>query len=208
MRKKSHISLAKHIVNISDIQNFNKHKKAFYVGSILPDCKPSFLTKRHEISGTFDLVEYGIEKLTKGYKNMEDLSTLYFTRLGEVMHYIADYFTFPHNKEYPGNIKEHCIYEGELKHKLRQYIRNLNERDMKKWKASIQLEDLSCFQSVADICNFLKEEHRNYIRQGSHSAEEDCKYIVGICSKAALAILHVCKLSIGYKNGYVSMSIH
>ena len=203
MRKKSHISLAKHIVNISDIQNFDKHKKAFYVGSILPDCKPSFLTKRHEITGTFDLVEHRIEKLTKGYKDMEDLSTLYFTRLGEVMHYIADYFTFPHNKEYPGSMKEHCIYEGELKHKLRQYIRNLNERDMNRWKASIQLEDLSRFQSVADICEFLKEEHHRYIRRGLHSVEEDCKYIVGVCSKAALAILHVCKLSMGHRKGYV-----
>lgn len=207
MRKKSHISLAKHIVNISDIQNFDKHKKAFYVGSILPDCKPSFLTKRHEITGTFDLVERGIEKLTNGYKNMEDLSTLYFTRLGEVMHYIADYFTFPHNKEYPGSMKEHCIYEGELKHKLRQYIRNLNERDMNKWKANIQLEDLSRFQSVADICEFLKEEHRRYIRRGLHSVEEDCKYIVGVCSKAALAILHVCKLSMGSRKGYVRIPL-
>lgn len=207
MRKKSHISLAKHIVGISDIQNFDKHKKAFYVGSILPDCKPSFLTKRHEITGTFDLVERGIEKLTKGYKDMEDLSTLYFTRLGEVMHYIADYFTFPHNKEYPGSMKEHCIYEGELKHKLRQYIRTLNERDMKRWKASIQLEDLSRFQSVADICEFLKEEHRHYIRRGLHSVEEDCKYIVGVCSKAALAILHVCKLSMGHRKGYVRIPL-
>ena len=31
MRKKSHISLAKHIVQISDIKNFDEHKKAFYI---------------------------------------------------------------------------------------------------------------------------------------------------------------------------------
>ena len=195
MRKKSHISLAKHIVQISDIKNFDEHKKAFYIGSILPDCKPSFLTKRHEITGTFDLVEKGMYKLTQGYHRMDELSTMYFTKLGEVMHYIADYFTFPHNKEYPGTMKQHCVYEGQLKHKLREYIGNLNERDMKRWWSGLQLDDLNRFTSVADICDFLKEEHRQYIRRGTHSVEEDCKYIVGICSKVAFAILHVCKLT-------------
>ena len=195
MRKKSHISLARHIVDISSIQNFDKHKKAFYIGSILPDCKPSFLTKRHEITETFDLVERGIEKLTQGYSNLDDLSTMYFTKLGEVVHYIADYFTYPHNKEYMGNMKQHCIYEGQLKHKLRSYIRGIREKDLKKWKASIELEDMERFKSVSDICKFLKEEHRNYIRRGTHSVEEDCKYIVGVCSKAVMAIFHVCMLS-------------
>lgn len=202
MRKKSHISLAKHIVNISDMPGFDRHRKAFYVGSILPDCKPSFLTKRHEITETFDLVEKGIRKLTKNYRSIEDLSTMYFTKLGEVIHYIADYFTFPHNKEYTGNMKQHCIYEGKLKHKLREYIRRLDEKDLRKWKYNLRLEELESFNSVADICEFLRAEHRNYIRRGNHSVEEDCKYIVGVCSKVAMAILHVCILSMEHKRVY------
>ncbi len=202
MRKKSHISLAKHIVNISGMKAFDKHKKAFYFGSILPDCKPSFLTKPHEINGTFDLVSKRIEQLTNGYSNLGELSTAYFTRLGEVVHYIADYFTFPHNKEYYGNVKQHCIYEGQLKHKLREYIKHISGKDFKKWRANLAIEDLSRFNSVADICNFVKEEHKRYIRRGSHSVEEDCKYIVGICSKIVMAILHVCMLSIESKRTY------
>lgn len=202
MRKKSHISLAKHIVNISDVPNFNKHKKAFYVGSILPDCKPSFITKRHEIHETFGLVEKRIHKLTQGYDSPKELSTMYFEKLGEVIHYIADYFTFPHNKEYPGTMAEHCMYEGELKHKLRAYIRNFDEKKIQTWKRNLQMEDLSRFQSVADICDFLREEHRNYIRRGHHSVEEDCKYIVGICSKVAMAIIHVCMLTMEHKRVY------
>lgn len=202
MRKKSHVSLAKHIVNISDIPGFDKHRKAFYVGSVLPDCKPSFLTRRHEITETFNLVENGIQKLTRGYADIEDLSTMYFTKLGEVIHYIADYFTFPHNKEYSGNIRQHCIYEGKLKNKLQEYIRNLSEKDLRKWKYNLRLEELEQFNSVADICEFLREEHRSYIRRGNHSVEEDCKYIVGICSKVAMAILHVCMLSMEHKRVY------
>ena len=192
MRKKSHISLARHIVNVSGWQHLDKHKVAFYVGSILPDCKPSFLTQRHEINGTFDLVAARVEKLTQGYQSLQQLSTMYFTRLGEVLHYIADYFTFPHNKEYEGNMKAHCVYEGQLKHQLRSYIRQISEKDISKWKKSIQLESIQELHSVSDICEYIKSEHKQYIRRGRHTVEEDCKYIVGICSKIALAILSLC----------------
>lgn len=192
MRKKSHILLAKHIVSVSGMPGLDRHQKAFYVGSILPDCQPSFLTRRHEITATFDLVRHGIEKLTTGYHDMEELSTAYFTKLGEVLHYIADYFTFPHNKQYPGNIKQHCVYEGELKHKLRAYVRNLKER--------VASEELEQFQSGADICSFLKREHRSYIRSRNHSVEEDCRHIVEVCTKVALAIMHVCMMSMERRN--------
>ena len=49
MRKKSHISLAKYIVGRVEEQGLVKHKKAFYLGSILPDCKPSFFTEKQEV---------------------------------------------------------------------------------------------------------------------------------------------------------------
>ena len=49
MRKKSHISLARYLVQNLDDRNLKKHKFAFYLGSILPDCKPSFVFKKHEI---------------------------------------------------------------------------------------------------------------------------------------------------------------
>lgn len=190
MRKKSHISLAKHVINMSDTQAFIKHKKAFYVGSILPDCKPSFITKRHEINGTFKFVTEKITNLTEGYEDIDQLSTMYFTKLGEVIHYIADYFTYPHNLEYLGSMKAHCVYEGELKHRLRNYISNLDDADI----IRLSRLDVSKFTSVDDICRFIRMEHKRYINRGFHSVEEDCKYIVGICSRLVPAILHVCMI--------------
>ena len=68
MRKKSHISLARYIVANTKDEELKKHKLSFYIGSILPDCKPSFVYKRHEISGTFPLVKKNIEYFgIKGY---------------------------------------------------------------------------------------------------------------------------------------------
>ena len=191
MRKKSHISLAKYIVNTSDQQTLDKHKKAFYFGSILPDCKPSFLTKRHEMDETFDIVKRKMDYLTNGFHNFDEHSTRYFTRLGEVTHYIADYFTFPHNKEYPGNMRQHCEYEGRLKHMLREYIANLSEEDFLRWKDGSVTENGEEFQSVSDICEFICSEHVRYIGQQNHSVEEDCRYIVSICCKIVISILQI-----------------
>ena len=150
-----------------------------------------------------------MEKLTQGYQSLQQLSTVYFTRLGEVLHYIADYFTFPHNKEYDGNMKAHCVYEGRLKHQLRSYIRQISEQDISRWKKSLQLERIHEFRSVADICEYIKSEHKQYIRRGRHTVEEDCKYIVGICSKIALAILSLCIQGIeaGYEQNKVKLQV-
>ena len=149
-----------------------------------------------------DSVEKQIDKLTSGYSHLGQLSTMYYTKLGEVLHYVADYFTYPHNKEYPGSMKDHCVYEGELKHKLRAYIRNINEQSIDRWKAQIKLQDMSRFNNVADIMDFIREQHRLYIRRGSHSVEQDCRYIVGVCSTVSAAILHVCMLSMKQGHAY------
>ena len=53
MRKKSHITLAKYLVRESRDKELARHKYAFYLGSVLPDIKPSFIYKRHEITETF-----------------------------------------------------------------------------------------------------------------------------------------------------------
>ena len=111
MRKKSHISLARYIVANTKDEELKKHKLSFYIGSILPDCKPSFVYKRHEINATFPLVRRNIAYLVEGKKNhTPKRKRMYYKNLGEITHYVADYFTFPHNKTYPGTLKDHCTY--------------------------------------------------------------------------------------------------
>lgn len=130
MRKKSHLSLAKYIVKKTSDENLKKHRLSFYLGSILPDCKPSFFYRKHEINGTFPDVKKQIEKLIYGKKNRPVKNKRkYYMDLGQVTHYVADYFTFPHNKIYPGGLKEHCAYEEELKHRLREYLKSSNGQE-------------------------------------------------------------------------------
>lgn len=57
MKKKSHISLAGYLLCNSEIEELQEHRKAFYLGSILPDCVPSFFTRKHRIDTTFEILK-------------------------------------------------------------------------------------------------------------------------------------------------------
>ena len=97
MRKKSHISLARYIVANTEDEGLKKHWLSFYIGSVLPDCKPSFIYKRHEITGTFPKLRKDIDALIHGKENrFPKRKRMYYMNLGEITHYVADYFTFPH----------------------------------------------------------------------------------------------------------------
>ena len=181
MRKKSHICLAYYLINTVDNQMLDEHKKAFAVGSILPDCKPSFVTKRHTFDETFDMVKGYIDRCSKEAFSFEDIKTAYYTRLGEITHYIADYFTFPHNKHFDGSLSEHCIYEKYLKHGLKSYVKS-NECEM--FYPSKKIE------SVRELCEFIEEKHKEYMQEKS-TVERDCRYIVAMCTVVVKTILEL-----------------
>ncbi len=84
MRKKSHISLARFLVRKAGDDVLRRRWKAFYVGSLLPDCRPSFLTVRHEYDETIDLVEHKIRKLMEDTARHPEDSMRYMIDLGQV----------------------------------------------------------------------------------------------------------------------------
>jgi len=171
MRKKSHIALAKDIVRSTDDEELKKHRWAFYIGSILPDIKPSFVYRKHEITSTFGKVKKDIEALSREQKEKKGQKRKYYRNLGQVTHYIADYFTFPHNRIYSGGLKEHCSYEERLKQRLREYlkIRKENRERIKKQN----------FVNSEAICDFIEKSHEEYLKR-KIDVDEDIKHIVSL----------------------------
>ncbi len=188
MRKKSHISLAKYIVDSLEEQELQKHKKAFYLGSILPDCKPSFITVKHEMEGTFPKVQRELEELVERQRNSQINMRVFYRNLGEVIHYIADYFTFPHNPHYPGNLKDHCIYEEQLKRGLKEYIASGEAERNSQW-IRFSVTNLN---STTDICNFIRKAHETYVKL-KNSVEDDCRHIVTLCHQVVVAVIRLIK---------------
>ena len=183
MRKKSHVSLSIYLVNAMDSQLLEEHKKAFIMGSILPDCKPSFVTTKHNMTETFEMVCEAISQLTNASdEDFRRISTAYCRKLGEVTHYLADYFTFPHNEVFDGNIREHCSYEKHLKFALREYIAG----------DDIQIPEEGTFTATRELLDYVRSYHRQYLAT-SKSVESDCRYIVRLCYTVVVGILGLMK---------------
>ena len=89
----------------------------------------------------------------------------------EVMHYMADYFTFPHNRTYPGNLKDHCSYEEVLKLRLREYLKT----DKKDRWPFVQCH----FSSAEALCDFIKLRHEEYLKR-KIDVDEDIRHIVSL----------------------------
>lgn len=179
MRKKSHITLAKYLVHESRDKELQKHKYAFYLGSILPDIKPSFIYKRHEILTTFPALEERIKMLSDLDQEKETGGTKYYRHLGEVSHYLADYFTYPHNRKFSGGLKEHCTYEQELKIKLRQHITS--------GKAASHKKKYIDFPAPEALFEFVKKSHQDYLSQ-NNTVEGDISHIIPINSQVLKSI--------------------
>ncbi|MDE6025940.1 MAG: zinc dependent phospholipase C family protein [Lachnospiraceae bacterium] len=182
MRKKSHISVAKGVINGLDIGDRINHRFAFYVGSIWPDCIPSFITKRHCIDDTFEILMKRMNKFINKFNPEKDMNSLSTWRMGVVLHYIADYFTFPHNTHYTGSLKEHCIYEEKLKHRMYRYIDELNVAEC--------METKCVLPGVAEIERFIREKHEQYMNL-SGNVDDDCKYAVLSCISVMASLLSI-----------------
>jgi len=128
--------------------------------------------KKHEINGTFPDVKRAIEQLIYGKKNKPVKNKRrYYMNLGQITHYVADYFTFPHNNIYPGGLREHCAYEEELKHRLREYL--------KTGKAQIAARNKIEFDDTEELYKYILNEHEMYLEQ-KLNVEEDIHHIVSV----------------------------
>ena len=172
MRKKSHIALANQLLQSNTNSLLFQHKFSFYWGSILPDCIPSFLTRRHCIQETFPLLQHELSLLMEKYDYKKGITSYFCRHLGIILHHVADYFTYPHNVFFRGNLPAHCKYEKELKFALRSYFKEA------KSTLSYNISSTSC--TVNSICQKIKETHRTYA-ETSHTHFTDCYYITEIC---------------------------
>ena len=186
MKKKSHMSLARYLIDSMQNEELLKYSKSFLFGSILPDCIPSFITRRHTIEDTFDILKNELIEIIDNYDWSQGITRGFCRRLGVIIHYIADYFTFPHNKVFTGSMKEHITYEFSLMDTLKSYL--------KSGEADKFLTSDNVFYSVDNICEFIKETHEKYL-EVVEKISTDCRYIVGMTAQVVMAVLHIFEIN-------------
>ena len=186
VRKKSHILLARYLADqMPDNESLQSNRKAFFLGNILPDIQPSFVTKRHEYFGTFDEVQGKIRRLVQSGAGYND--RVFWRRSGEVMHYIADYFTFPHNKTFDGTLYQHNTYEKHLKNELKAFVLE--------GKADVYTEKEIHFETLNQLLQYIKEHHRRYLNC-KRNIDDDIHYILTVCYQVFQGLFQLCR-----KNG-------
>ena len=182
MRKKSHISMADQIIESLQIEPLTSHRMAFRIGNILPDCQPSFLTTRHSYDETIEATKEKMRQFIDEYNSMEEIGSRVCIKLGEIIHYIADYFTFPHNKHYAGNMKDHCLYESDLKHQLREFVHSEAAEHVR--------TRVKRFDSLEELFSFIQKIHAWYMRK-PRNIYDDCKFAVYVCTSVVATIFHI-----------------
>ena len=186
MRKKSHILLAHYLADqMKTAKELQAHRKAFFLGNILPDIRPSFLTTKHEFDETFEVVGQKIRDLTVNCDLYQRNERVYWRRLGEVIHYIADYFTFPHNRLYKGTLLEHGKYEKELKNYLKAYLSN--------GQAWIYAKEDVPFQNLFELLEYIKKNHEVYLKR-EPNIKEDIAFILRTCYQVVQGVFHLLML--------------
>lgn len=182
MRKKSHISLAGQIMDSLELEDVFDYKLPFYIGSIWPDCRPSFVTTPHKFDITYHDIEKKLSQFVSNYNPETGMNIRHCAKLGVIIHYIADYFTFPHNNHYEGNVKDHCYYERDLKHELKAFLATEEASKVK--------EQVAAYDSVEELSSYIQSIHNSYMRL-MHTVEEDIRYIVHVCTTVVKSVLNM-----------------
>ena len=183
MRKKSHILLARYLADQLTVdESLQSHRKAFCLGSILPDIRPSFVVKKQEYFSTFGEIQEKMLQLVE-HGPLEGKERVYWRNFGEVLHYVADYFTFPHNRTYTGSLYEHSQYEKILKQRLKICI--------KSGAAGAYVFRDVYFKNLEELTEFIQVSHTSYLRK-KRNITEDIQYILMVCYQVIQGIVQLC----------------
>ena len=111
MRLEIHYRIAKKISEDIKGLGLHFHKESFLFGNLFPDLIHSYFWCRHEYPSSRNILRIKIEQLKK--------SPVFFSfRMGVLIHYISDYFCYPHTSVFGQGIAQHIMYE------LRQKVPN------------------------------------------------------------------------------------
>lgn len=170
MKSIDHKSLAEYLLESTVSSEIKRHRKAFVLGCVVPDYIPitymrgyikSKEFKGHNTESSKKCIKKRIQKIKKR-KLKTDID---FFNIGILIHYIADSFTYPHNKTFCGNVRDHIAYEIELHKTFVMILMNYQEENE---------------LIITELFEYFNKQHRRYdlVEQ---SFVNDCKFILNVC---------------------------
>ena len=97
--------------------------KAFMKGKLMNKYGHVTVTKRHTWDSSYNKISRRLQRLERHGR----MNCFSFLSLGYALHYIEDYFTFPHNSWYPEPMSEHVLYEIKFMNYIRENKNDINK---------------------------------------------------------------------------------
>ncbi len=178
MRKRDHRHLAVYLMSSVKQDIPRRYRWALIYGNYEPDINyftymHGFTKKEkekfhgHNFENVLPVLQRLLHKLAR--KSVA-VTLLDYYRLGKCMHYAADIFTYPHNPEFVGSVREHCEYEEELHEHLTDYF---EENDA--------LSTMAFVPEPSDMEAEIMQMHRNYVDDlAEYGIEMDSSYILSV----------------------------
>ncbi len=177
MKTKDHLLLGRFVLKYEGLALDSLRQRMFLWGCVEPDYNP-FTYARGSLKHAFlrghhtENARQHLARMTRRLKKTGVHTPLQWFRLGAALHYLADSFTFSHNCDFSGNLKEHRIYEALLHPVFNGYVREM----LSPSHAEENQEPVAC-------C------HRRYLSD-VRSFQTDCRYILnaalGLCRQLGL----------------------
>ena len=167
MNKKCHWSLASHLMGDG---SWRLRGLALKVGSIMPDILLHTYLTGHKYDTTASAVEANLAEL----KRTGSWTLRNCFRLGYNLHFLEDYFTYPHNNHFEGGFIAHCWYEHRLSKAMGVYLRQKRS---------------ACPLPAAGgaVSAVLYQQHRAYMN-AAPSPEMDAVHIVSAAEAVAAEV--------------------
>lgn len=133
---------------------------AFRFGCIEPDMNPATYLKGschiQRLRGhNFNNCEKYMKRISDRLEKRGVNNVFAFYKLGRLVHYITDGFTFAHNSNFSGNLREHSAYEHGLHEFFPEYLR--------RWGDS-----LLSLREHGSAFGVIEREHSEYMHQPSN----------------------------------------
>lgn len=178
MKTIDHKNLAQYLLGSMDSGGKTRNRKAFVLGCIVPDYIPFTYMRGYIKSKEFkghntESSKKYIEKRMKMLEKRKSKTGVDFFNIGILIHYIADSFTYPHNKTFYGNVRDHIAYETEL-HKTFDIM-------LMKFQKENELVSTELFE-------YLKKQHGRY-NLAEQSYVNDCNFIINVCWNVLITLL-------------------
>lgn len=184
MNSFSHIKIGKLVFSyLEKKQGLPLSRTAFLWGNVCPDFTITLVTNPHYTKNFFAPVTGQMLALSQTSAAPFYESAAFSKRLGEICHFLADFFCLAHNETFCQNMAQHVLYEK----KLDAYLTG-NPKVLTDVMAFIQAQPAPFCGGAEELLKSLPRLHRDYLG-AKKSFDTDLSFILYACCTAAGVIL-------------------